>query len=482
MSAPLEPRDLSLPHGLDGPPSAPSTSSATPPVRDAPSPDNAQDSESDGGNVSEGGTAEPFANLKLEREFEDDKRRDQRTAKLVMGPPLGGNESGSAGGAPAGDQVIEGEALAENEEILADLDDDALDLELTHLRLRTLRGLGVERFRKVQRISLRQNLLSTLFYHPLPPPAAGHTLTETATESADVTARDAVDEDPHDDDDAAKKEADFPYHEQQRAEKEEPVWPLRDLKELEELDLYDNSLKSIKGLEGLDSLESLDLSFNLLRSVAAFNDASPSSAYAYPRLTHLYLIQNKLTQIEGVKDRTSLTYLEYGGNRIRTIENLPISSNLRSLFLGKNKITKIENLDGLTGLRTLSIQSNRLTKIEGLDSLTALEELYLSHNGLTKIEGLRNLVNLTTLDVGHNKITDAPAEELAPLSELEEFWANDNLLTTLPSLPASSHPNLSTVYLEGNPLQKEMGTAYRRKVQLEMPQVRQIDATFVRQE
>lgn len=150
MSAPLEPRDLSLPHGLDGPASAPSTSSATPPVRDAPSPDNAQDSESDGGNVSEGGTAEPFANLKLEREFEDDKRRDQRTAKLVMGPPLGGNESGSAGGAPAGDQVIEGEALAENEDILADLDDDALDLELTHLRLRTLRGLGVERFRKVQ--------------------------------------------------------------------------------------------------------------------------------------------------------------------------------------------------------------------------------------------------------------------------------------------------------------------------------------------
>lgn len=107
----------------------------------------------------------------------------------------------------------------------------------------------------LQRISLRQNLLSTLFYHPLPPPAAGHALNETATDSADATARDAVDEDPHDDDDAAKKEADFPYHEQQRAEKEEPVWPLRDLKELEEVDLYDNSLKSIKGLEGLDSLE-----------------------------------------------------------------------------------------------------------------------------------------------------------------------------------------------------------------------------------
>jgi protein phosphatase 1 regulatory subunit 7 len=84
-----------------------------------------------------------------------------------------------------------------------------------------------------------------------------------------------------------------------------------------------------------------------------------------------------------------------------------------------------------------------LTKIEGLDTLTELEELYLSHNGLTKIEGLRKLVRshplthsprslthfaaqtkLTTLDVGNNKIVEASAEELAPLTELEEFWVS----------------------------------------------------------
>lgn len=62
---------------------------------------------------------------------------------------------------------------------------------------------------------------------------------------------------------------------------------------------------------------SLDLSFNLLRSVSQLDDASASSPFALPHLTHLYLIQNKLTKIEGVRDRTSLTYLEYGGNRIR---------------------------------------------------------------------------------------------------------------------------------------------------------------------
>jgi protein phosphatase 1 regulatory subunit 7 len=59
--------------------------------------------------------------------------------------------------------------------------------------------------------------------------------------------------------------------------------------------------------------------------------------------------------------------------------------------------------------------------------------------------------------------------------------ANNNELRAIPALPPSSHPNLSTIYLEGNPLQKELGTTYRRKIMLECPQVQQIDATFVRQ-
>ncbi|GAA5876346.1 hypothetical protein JCM16303_007107 [Sporobolomyces ruberrimus] len=435
-------------------------------------PDTAASSESDGGNVSEGGSKEPFSNLKLdERHFEDSKKRE---AKLVMGPPLGGSAQQ--------DTVVEGETIAENEEILADLPDDALDLELTHLRLRTLRGLGLERFTKVQRISLRQNLLTSLSYHPLPPPPVSALVsTEETTPSTSTDApRDEPDEDELDDEDAAKKEAEYPYEERRRETDNETVWPLRNLRELEELDLYDNSLKSVKGLEGLDAITSLDLSFNLLRSVSPLNDATESSPYAYPNLTHLYLIQNKLSKIEGVKDRLGLVYLEYGGNRIRTIENLPISSTLRSLFLGKNKITKIEGLKGLTGLQTLSIQSNRLTTIEGLDSLTSLEELYLSHNGLTSIDGLSKLTSLTTLDIGHNKITEINPESLSTLTELEELWANDNLLTQLPTLSPTAHPNLSTIYLEGNPVQKSLGPNYRRKVMLECPQVKQIDATFVR--
>lgn len=67
---------------------------------------------------------------------------------------------------------------------------------------------------------------------------------------------------------------------------------------------------------------SLDLSFNLLRSIAPLDDTSSDSPYVYPKLDHLYLIQNKLSKIEGVRHRTNLTYLEYGGNRIRVSDIL----------------------------------------------------------------------------------------------------------------------------------------------------------------
>ena len=79
---------------------------------------------------------ETFGALRDERHFEETKRR----AQLVMGPPLGGEN----------ETIIPGEEVAENEAILREFPDEAEDLELTHLRIKTLRGLGLERFRAVE--------------------------------------------------------------------------------------------------------------------------------------------------------------------------------------------------------------------------------------------------------------------------------------------------------------------------------------------
>ncbi|PVF92744.1 putative SDS22-protein phosphatase 1 regulatory subunit 7 [Serendipita vermifera] len=247
------------------------------------------------------------------------------------------------------------------------------------------------------------------------------------------------------------------------------------LKLLEELDLYDNRIKQLgNALDGKQSLRVLDLSFNLLRAV-------PVELLNIPSLQVLYFVQNKITQIEHLNHLgATLRSLELGSNRIRKIENLDELVNLEELWLGKNKITKLENLDKLTKLRLLSIQSNRITKIEGLDNLLNLEELYMSHNGLVKIEGLDNNLKLKTLDVGNNEIT--LIENLSHLENLEEFWASYNKIDDLKQIDQQlgglSH--LETVYLEGNPAQANDRANYRRRLIINLPQLKQIDATLVK--
>lgn len=59
--------------------------------------------------------------------------------------------------------------------------------------------------------------------------------------------------------------------------------------------------------------------------------------------------------------------------------------------------------------------------------------------------------------------------------------ANDNEIQDINKVAEELGPNLmpelTTVYLEGNPAQRKEGPAYRRKLILSLPQLKQIDAT-----
>merc|ERR1711977_631904 len=130
------------------------------------------------------------------------------------------------------------------------------------------------------------------------------------------------------------------------------------------------------------------------------------------------------------------------------------------LWLGKNKITEIKNLEALQNLKILSIQSNRIRSLtpSSLTSLPRLEELDISHNQISSLAGLEGL------------------------KELEEVWASYNLLGDFSEVEKvlGGKEELNTVYFEGNPLQLRQPALYRNKVRLALPQVKQIDATFIR--
>lgn len=241
---------------------------------------------------------------------------------------------------------------------------------------------------------------------------------------------------------------------------------------LKELDLYDNSIVHIEPLAGFSHLEILDLSFNRIKTIP------PNVLADMKSLTHLYLASNKISKIENLKGLHNLTNLELGANRIREIENIHHLTSLTELWLATNKITELKGLSDLPNLRLLSIQSNRITQISGLPS--TLEELYLSHNGIQTLRGVETLPRLRFLDVCNNQIEILDA--VSGLSEMEELWISNNKLSDWQALETQLVPlqHLHTLYLEGNPIQKEAGTRYRRNIKDLLPQLSQLDATYFR--
>lgn len=242
--------------------------------------------------------------------------------------------------------------------------------------------------------------------------------------------------------------------------------------EIEELDVYDNLIKKIgNALEGFERLKSLDLSFNDLKKMDGIGHLV--------NLTDLYFVQNRIRKIEGLEKLSKLRNLELGGNKVTEIEGLEQCTGLEELWLGKNRITELKGLSTLSNLTILSIQANRLHTITGLENLTALEELHISHNALTSISGLTSNTSLRVIDISSNPIKTL--EGLETLAELEELWASNCQLESFEEVERQlgDKEKLTTVYFEGNPLQRRQPALYRNKVQLSLPRIKQIDAMMV---
>jgi len=221
----------------------------------------------------------------------------------------------------------------------------------------------------------------------------------------------------------------------------------------------------------------LDISYNVIR------DMGPVSFC--PNLQELYIAQNKIKSIKGLKQLKLLRKIDLGANRIRVMEEEELSGlvNLEELWLGKNKIEHIGGLSKLTKLRRLDVQSNRLTKIEHLEAqVNTLEELYLAHNAID-IEGGKcetglalQFTQLNTVDLTRNRLTDT--SPFAHLTSLSDLWISGNDIKTFDDVEhLRGLTELDAVYLEYNPVASEF--EYRKKIAALVPSLTQIDANMI---
>lgn len=178
------------------------------------------------------------------------------------------------------------------------------------------------------------------------------------------------------------------------------------------------------------------------------------------RLTHVYLAEKCIDEINNLSLCRNLSVLYLYDNCIGRIENLGFAVNLTHLYLQKNKITKIEGLDNLRRLSKLYLGQNSIIVLEGLEKLENLSELHIENQNLPVGEKLlfdpRTLKAvapcLNVLNISGNNIESL--EDLHCLSSMIQLNAQNNNISDTKGLvkALSIWPAIIKLDLTGNPV------------------------------
>lgn len=168
--------------------------------------------------------------------------------------------------------------------------------------------------------------------------------------------------------------------------------------------------------------------------------SNESDSQYLKRLTHIYLQERCIEEIDNLSTCKNLSVLYLYDNLIPKIKNLEFAVNLTHLYLQKNRISHISGLQNLTNLTKLYLGHNCITVVEGLDQNTFLVELHIECQDLPRGEKLlfdpRTVESLSkslsTLNIAGNNIDDV--SDLKVLRKLNHLILGYNDLSSWGSL------------------------------------------------
>lgn len=206
----------------------------------------------------------------------DGKLRVEKKATLVNPEVLDPNYHSDPDDDASSDEDPLVEKIDADEDLLADVEDDAEEIDLVHCRVQSIAPLNLARFTKLQRLCLRQNQISST-------------------------------------DDA---------------------FPSSLAPTLTELDLYDNLISHIKGFSELTNLTSLDLSFNKIKHIKRLENLKKLTDIYFVQnkistienleglvnLKNLELGGNRIREIQGLDQLSNLKELWLGKNKLTELK------------------------------------------------------------------------------------------------------------------------------------------------------------------
>jgi len=156
----------------------------------------------------------------------------------------------------------------------------------------------------------------------------------------------------------------------------------------------------------------------LLKCVKQRRAKNETEADLLMRVTHLHCGQKGAADIKGLEQTRRVQVLYLNDNYIPRIENLScLRTTLTHLYLQNNHIQEMEGLSELSCLTKLYLDKNRISWVQGLEGCTRLEELHLNDQGLQpgdqmdfcphSMEAIGR--TLRVLNVSNNNVADVTA-------------------------------------------------------------------------
>ena len=179
---------------------------------------------------------------------------------------------------------------------------------------------------------------------------------------------------------------------------------LKNLTLMQNINLSANKLENADVITDYKNIIKINVSHNQISNLDDFYTWKTNLGTSKSKLAELDVSYNIISELEPIKDITTLTYLNIGNNKTGNIDKIEDLVNLQDLNVSRNDIEDISVLKKLTQLRALNISSNNIKDISSISDLGYLNSLNIANNRITTLKNIERMSNLTELSASDNKI------------------------------------------------------------------------------
>ena len=162
-------------------------------------------------------------------------------------------------------------------------------------------------------------------------------------------------------------------------------------------------------------------------NITDISSLSKISSNTKNAIKYIYLNNNKITNIESLKDFTNinLIYLMCNPN-LANLNGLENHTNIEYIYSHNCGIEDITGLTGCNNIVNLTLQYNKITSFAGLENANAINLLYVYNNKLIDISALNKKSTLNQLDLKNN-IDLIEIKSIETLSNLKYLYLAGNI-------------------------------------------------------